>query len=186
MTDRDDEAGDDEAPSRRQVARKARRDAGEDSAKLARELMQLSDSAVSRLGLDEDLQGEVDRARRVTATIARRRAERSLAGALRRVDLEALSAKLANVRATGVGNPARFHLAERWRARLLDEDGAADAFHASFPDDDHPALLRMLDAARRERTTGKPPGAARALFRHVVSVLDAAERNRDIEASETD
>lgn len=173
---------DEEVESRRSASRRARRDAGADSSKLARELMQLPATSLAKLGLDEELRAVVEAARRITAQVARRRAERSLAGALRRVDLDALAAKLTNVRATGVGNPQRFHLAERWRMRLLDETGAPDAFAAAHPAADHPLLLRLLDAAHRERAVGKPPGAGRALFRHIIAVLDGAERDRELAA----
>lgn len=172
MSDSDDE----EAPeSRRTIARRARRDAGVDSAKLANELMKLPASSLGKLGLDEDLRIDVDRARAITAPIARRRAERSLAGSLRRVDLVALATRLENVRTTGVGDPRQRYLAEQWRTRLLDEEGALAAFSATFPTADHGAVSRQIEAARKERTSGKPPGAGRALFRMVTAALEAAE-----------
>lgn len=168
---------DDDGDSRRQVARRARRDAGVDSARLAHALMKLPASALGKLGLDEDLRVDVVRARAITAQIARRRAERSLAGALRRVDLEALEARLESVRATGLGDPRRLHQGERWRTRLLDEEGGLAAFVATYAAVviDAEALARQIAAARNERTTGKPPGAGRALFRQIAAVLDSAE-----------
>jgi ribosome-associated protein len=171
MSDSDEE---EVAESRRTIARRARRDAGVDSAKLANELMKLPASSLGKLGLDEDLRVDVDRARAVTATIARRRAERSLAGALRRVDLVALATRLENVRTTGVGDPRQLYQAERWRTRLLDEEGALAAFGEAFPTADHGAVARQIEAARKERSSGKPPGAGRALFRMVSAALDAA------------
>lgn len=165
---------DDEEPSRRQVARKGQRELGANSARLANALMKLPPSALSKLGLDESLRDAVVRARAVTAQVARRRAERSLAGALRRVDLEELARRLDNVRATGLGEPQRLHQAERWRTRLLEEEGGPEAFRAAFPTANLLPLPRLLEAARSERATGKPPGAARALFRHISAVLEAA------------
>jgi ribosomal 50S subunit-associated protein YjgA (DUF615 family) len=53
------------------------------------------------------------------------------------------------------------------------EEGVAGA--AEFPGGCDDALVRLIDAARRERDTGRPPGAARALFRHVIEVLKAAQ-----------
>lgn len=166
---------DDEAPDRRQVARRAVRDAGAASAKLAQALLALPASAIAKLELDEDLHDEVVRARAVTSPIARRRAERTLAGQLRHVDLAALAARLDNVRSTGVADPRRFHLAERWRTRLIEEPAATAAFEAAFPDADHARLAAMVAAARSERDLGKPPGAGRALFRHVDAVLASAD-----------
>jgi ribosome-associated protein len=112
----------------------------------------------------------VDRARAVTSQIARRRAERALAGDLRRVDLDDLETRLANVQATGTAEPRLFHLAEHWRTRLIEEGIAAAA---TFPGGAQEPLPTLIHQARRERDTGKPPGAARALFRHVLAVLKA-------------
>lgn len=166
---------DDDGPDRRQLARRAVRDAGVTSAKLAQVLLALPASALPKLELDEDLHDEVVRARAVTSLIARRRAERTLAGQLRHVDLVALAAKIESVRTTGVADPRRFHLAERWRTRLIEEPEAPAAFAAAFPTADHSRLAAMVAAARSERTLGKPPGAGRALFRHVDAVLSAAD-----------
>ena len=76
------------------MARRAQRAAGDRSARLAHALMKLPASALGALGLDEDLREAVNRARAVTANVARRRAERTLAGELRRVDLIDLEGRL--------------------------------------------------------------------------------------------
>lgn len=164
----------DDGESRRQVARRAQREAGHRSARLAHELMTLQASALAKLDLDEDLRDLVDRARAVKAHIARRRAERGLAGELRRLDLADLEAKVANVQATGTADPQRFHLAERWRARMIDEGVAA---LAEWPGGAKEPLPRLIEEAQRERATGKPPGAARALFRHIAAVLNAQRKD---------
>jgi ribosome-associated protein len=161
---------DDRDESRRQIARRQQRNAGDRSARLANALMKLPGSALGKLGLDEDLRASVDRARAVTAHIARRRAERTLAGDLRRIDLVALAARLAQVQTTGAAEPQQLHRVEQWRARLI-EGGLAAA--AEFPGGVAEPLPQLIASAQRERTTGKPPGAARALFRHIAAVLKA-------------
>ena len=176
----------DDGDNRRQAARRARRDAGDASARLASQLMQLPASSLAKLDLDEDLRAEVARARAVTAMSARRRAERTLAGALRRVDLDELAKQLDNLRTTGVADVRRLHVAERWRTRLLDDDGAVEAFRAELRPETHETLPRLVAEARRERTTGRPPGAARALFRHITAALDAAAKQAAAAADEGD
>jgi ribosome-associated protein len=165
MADRDDR-GD----SRRQIARRQQRKAGDRSARLANALMKLQVSALGKLGLDEELCASVDRARAVTAHVARRRAERTLAGDLRRIDLVALDARLAQVQTAGAAEPQQFQLAEQWRARMIEEGLAAAA---EFPGGVTEPLAQLIASAQRERVTGKPPGAARALFRHIVAALKA-------------
>ncbi len=165
---------DDDEESRRQIARRRVRAAGDHSARLAKALMEAPASAVAKLELDDELREVVDRARGVTSHIARRRAERGLAGALRGVDdLGDLAARLATIQETGMAAPRLFQLAERWRARLIEEGEAAAA---EFPGGPSPELTVLIEKARRERDIGKPPGAARALFRHVIAALEAAQR----------
>jgi ribosome-associated protein len=136
-------------------------------------MMELPESTLGKLDLDDELRALVDRARAVTSHQARRRAERSLAGDLRRAELGDLEERIAAVQATGAAQPRLFKLAESWRTRLLEEgpDAAAE-----LPGGVTPALVTLVENARRERITGKPPGAARALFRHVFALLDAAHR----------
>src|ERR1044071_7864932 len=100
MADRDDRG-----ESRRQIARRQQRKAGDRSARLPHALMKLPGAALGKLGLDEDLRASVDRARAVTAHVARRRAERTLAGDLRRSDLVALDARLAQLQKIGRAEP---------------------------------------------------------------------------------
>lgn len=152
----------------RQIARSKTKRAGDRTAKIARTLMELKDSALAKLPLDDDLRADVARARAVTSHIARRRAERSLAGELRRYDVAEVDEQLAKLDDGGAADARQFHLAEQWRARLIAEGVAAAAELPGGHDDE---LGRLIHAAQRERDTGKPPGAARALFRYVVDRL---------------
>ncbi len=138
--------------------------------------MRLSAAAVKKLELDEGLREALERARAVTPHVARRRAERTLAGELRRYDLVELDAQLAKVHEAGNTDARQLHVAEQWRARMIEEGVAAAA---SFPGGADEPLSRLIDAAKRERASGRPPGAARALFRHIVEVLKAQRPEAD-------
>src|SRR5437868_650356 len=162
MATRDDDR------SARQIARGKQRKAGDRSARLANALMKLSAPAVKKLEIEEDLREALDRARMVTSMIARRRAERTLAGELRRFDLVELAEQLARVHESANADTRPLRAAEQWRARMLDEGPAAIA---AFPGGGDEQLPRLIDAAQRERATGRPPGAARSLFRHLVTLL---------------
>jgi ribosome-associated protein len=159
----------DDERSARQIRSRQRRDAGEDSAQLARALMKLSPQTVKKVVLDEALQESVLRAQAITSQNARRRAERTLAGDLRRHDTDELQDRLQKVQETGTADTELFHQAERWRDRLIAEDAALTEFPGRTDDE----LPRLIDAARRERDTKKPPGAGRKLFRYVVEALRA-------------
>jgi ribosome-associated protein len=163
-------ARDDDDKTARQVARSKQRRAGDRSARLANELMKLPGPALKKLAVDDELREAIDRARTVTSHIARRRAERSLAGELRRFELGEIETALAAVAESAGANVRQFHLAEQWRAKLIEEGVAA---LAAFPAPTDAELPRLVDAAQRERATGRPPGAARALFRHIAKLLQA-------------
>lgn len=154
----------------RQISRQRTRAAGDRSAKLAAALMKLAEPALKKLELEDELREAIDRARTVSSHIARRRAERTLAGELRGYDLVELEAKLAALSEGGAADARKFQLVEQWRARLIEEGAAAAAELPGGAEDAE--LPRLIDAARRERDTGKPPGAARALFRHVARMLE--------------
>lgn len=126
----------------------------------------MKDSTLAKLELDEELRGAVDDARAIVSPPARRRAERALAGELRNYELADIASKIANVESTGATDTAQFHLAERWRTRLV-EDDAALAEWVGNPGE----LAALVANARRERDTGRPAGAKRALFRHIMATL---------------
>ena len=130
--------------------------------------MNLKDAQLAKLDVDDELREEIVTARRVSSHIARRRAERTLAGELRHVDLAVLEDKLEKLEQGDAGDVRLFHQAEAWRARLIEEGIAAAAELPGGYDDELP---RLIDAAQRERDTGRPPGAARALFRYVMARL---------------
>jgi ribosome-associated protein len=176
-------ARDDDSKTARQIARSKQKRAGDRSAQVANALMKLSDPALKKLEVDDELRESIERARKVIPHIARRRAERTLAGELRRVEIGEVEAALAKVQEHGSGDVRQFHLAEQWRAKLIEEGIAAAA---SFPVPVDDELPRLVDAARRERDTGRPPGAARALFRHITTLLKAADADKDDAAEPID
>ncbi len=163
--------------SQRQRSQRLKREAGNRSGRLARTLMQLTDAAVERLDIDDELREAVNRARSVSSNVARRREERRLAGVLRTGDLGALEAELSSHEASGRADARLFKLAEAWRARLIDEGPPAlEALQAELAGLAHERWTKLIEDAQAERVRGKPKGAATALFREVMSALRARER----------
>jgi ribosome-associated protein len=176
---------DDDSRTARQISRGRTKKAGDRSATLARQLMKLAAPAVKKLELDDELREELVEARKISSPIARRRAERALAGALRRHDLIALADQLAKIE-RGDSDVHQFHLAEQWRARLIGEPAGLAAFTADFPGSADERWPRLIDAARRERDTGRPPGAGRALFREVIAALKDAQAPAEPDDADAD
>ena len=160
----------DDERSARQIAREAQRIAGDRSSRLAAVLMKLPAAAMKALAIDEDLREAIARARAVTSLHARRRAERALAGDLRRFDLGEVEDQLARAQSKGHSEAQQLHVAEEWRTRLIEGGTAATQ---AFPGGVDAELARLIEAARRERDLGTRRGAARALFRAVKARLDS-------------
>ena len=169
--------------SDREVSRGRRKREGDKSADLARQLMLLKEPLIKKLVLDQDLRAEIDKARRITAPVARRRAERTLAGDLRRWDLLDLAEKMSKVHEANNIDTRMLHDAEEMRARLIEEGPEAAKDLPGGIDDE---LIRLIQAARRERDTGKPPGAARKVFRFVMERMKTAAEATDEDAADDD
>ena len=164
----------DDAPeSRRQIARRETRKAGDRSADLAKKLMLITDAQLGKLDLDEELTHRIAQARRITALVARRREERALAGYLRGFDLVAIATRVQNVETNGVADVRAFQQIEVWRDQLIADNAAIVEVVAQLPSVTAAALAPLIANARRERATSKPPGAARALFRYLIHAQKA-------------
>ncbi len=172
MANSDDDSGEDLSDhSRRQLVKRDQRIKGDASARVAHTLMALPASSIPKLELEEDLLEALTRARKITSMIARRREERAVSAALRRIDIPALEARMQSVAANGVADLRLFQAAEAWRERLIADAGALALFRKQFPPAVRLNLEMLITNAQRERTTGKPPGAARALFRSVIAAM---------------
>lgn len=155
--------------------REEKREVGQRSQKLARELMNLLDAKLAEVRLDDVVREEVEASRRHTAPAARRREERRLGGVLREFDMDDIEAALHEATADQRAEAARFKRTERWRTRLVeDDDGAAAlATELGVPLDE--AFVQAIDDARHERATGRPKGAGKKLFKLLRGLLDALE-----------
>ncbi|GEM_PF-1257138 len=175
---------DDEGKSARQLSRSQMRRTGDRSARIAMMLMKMSVPSLKKLELEERAQESLERARQVKTHIARRRAERTLAGDLRKFveDLAELETQIEKIE-EGSSDAEAFHLAEQWRTRLLE---GGPKMLETFPGGASEELPRLIEAAKREKEIGKPPGAGRALFRSVVEAIKVHQRALVLAAAETD
>jgi ribosome-associated protein len=159
------------APSRTELRREAL-----DVLVLAERLLELSPAARERLELGEAVQREVGVALSIQSHGARKRQVQFLAKQLRR-DEHSLAAVRAAVEAsndTRRRDAAELHRIERWRDRLLDEgDAAIDALLAEHAANglDRQQLRNLARQATAERAAGKPPAAARQLFKLLREAL---------------
>lgn len=129
------------------------------------ELVKLSSERLARLELPDALRAAVLEARRISSHGALRRQMQYIGRLMREVDAAPIVAQLAELRGESAEAKAAFHALERWRERLLADDGALTDWLARHPGGDAQALRQLIRNARREAAEGKPPRASRALFR---------------------
>jgi ribosome-associated protein len=142
---------------------------------LGSELVELNEQQLAAIDLPERLLDAVMEARRVTKFEAKRRQLQYIGKLMRHVDPEPIRSRIAAWKSVSTAHTARLHLIERWRARLLDDDGAMTALLNDYPQADAARLRVLVRNAGRERDAGQPPKSFRELFR----VLNETIEERD-------
>jgi ribosome-associated protein len=134
--------------------------------KLASTLIGLSTARLEQLPLDSALRDAIEDARRIRSNVARKRQMQYVAKLMRRIDLEPVIAGLEVFENEARHLAARQHRTEAWRDHLLTSgDTAMGELMEQRRDADGQAIRQLLRNAQREAAAGKPPAAARSLFR---------------------
>ena len=140
---------------------------------LAESLVELSASELDRVPMPEHLREAVLDARRMTAHGALARQRQYLGRLMRDIDPEPIREALEEIRARSRTHVAQFHRVERWRDRLLAEgDAALGELLAEHPEADAQHLRSLMREAVKEQKLGKPPQAARRLFRDLRALFE--------------
>lgn len=135
--------------------------------KLGEELIALTSKQLDTLPLPEELRIAIDAAQKMTKHRALYRQRQYIGKVMRRHDPQPIQAALDQMRHPERQANARFHKVEGWRDRLAVAPDQTTDFIAQFPTVDRQQLGQKVRAASKERSTGKPVGAARALFRFI-------------------
>jgi ribosome-associated protein len=161
MTAEDDFETANERPNKSLLKREA-----EDLKRLGDQLVDMAPSELARIPLPENLRDAIELARRISAHGGAARQRQLIGKLLRKNDVTEIRAAL-DAKALEERLQAReFHRIETWRNRLLSEgDTAVDALLASTPQLDAGRLRSLVGTARHEAARGRPPAAARELFR---------------------
>ncbi len=167
---------DDEASTNDRFTRRAARDAEAAAAEaLADRVLKAREDHYRVLPLDDDVRAEFDTGRGLKRGSAQRRQARYCARMLIGVERAPIAAALDRAEAGQALEVEVLHAAERWRCRLLDDDGALTRFVDAHPQVDRQRLAQLVRAARRERDQGKAPAASRALFKLLRPLLETAD-----------
>lgn len=163
VTEHDDNngAGETERPSRSHLKREA-----EARQKLGERLSELPDKLLAELELPAELLASLKRIRSMRRGGGLRRERQRIGALMRKLDVAPIERLLARMESEKIANAKAFHELERWREALLDGDEAAfqrlaDATDANTVNEARQLVLH----AEQEAIRGRPPAAARALFR---------------------
>ena len=171
MTDFDDLPVDDdeEQPkSRSQIKREM-----EALQELGTKLVELNDSQLEQLPLNDRLHKAIVEARGMKHREGRRRQLQFIGKLMRKADHEAIEAQYQRFAEKDRQGVQRQHLVERWRDRILSEgDAALNAFFSDYPQADRQQLRQLMRGAQKEQSQNKPPAHARKLFRYIRELLE--------------
>jgi ribosome-associated protein len=168
MIDEPDESS--ESPSKSELKRQSRelQDLGE-------ELVRLPAPELAAIEMPDELREAVETARRITAHGARVRQRLYIGKLLRHTDVEPIRQALAHRAERDRLRVRQEHGVEEWRTRLLaDEPAAWTELGTRIAATELAELRSLARQARAENHGGRPPAAARKLFRRLRELLAPA------------
>jgi ribosome-associated protein len=149
---------------------------------LASRLIGLSPALLAQVPLDETSLAAIGEARRIRSNVARKRQLQFVAKLLRRGDPDPIWQALEAMGADARQLSGRQHRAEAWRDRLVETgDPAVGELLRRRQDADAQLMRQHIRRARQEADAGKPPAAARVLFR-LLREMDEVEPLPPIES----
>jgi len=136
-------------------------------------LVELPESQLLEMSLEERLREAVIDARRITSHEARRRQMQYIGRLMREIDPAPIRARLEALSSGSAQSAARHRRLEAWRERLLADDGALTAFATEHPGADFQALRVLIRNSRKQLEQGNRVRAYRELFRLIKQCSEA-------------
>lgn len=132
---------------------------------LGTQLVELSPEQLASMHLPDGLSAAVREAQRIASHEGRRRQMQYIGKLMRVLEAEPIREQLARWTGQSREQAARHQVLERWRERLLADDGLLTEYAQEHPAADLQALRALIRNARRESIESRPPRAYRELFR---------------------
>src|SRR5712671_1820132 len=128
---------------------------------LGARLVDLPESQIAELPMEERLREAVLEAKRITSHEAKRRQMQYVGRLMREIDPAPLRERLEAMTGHSAQAAAQHRRLEAWRERLLADDEALTAFAAEHPGADIQAVRTLIRNARKEQKEARPPRAFR-------------------------
>ena len=143
-------------------------------------MIALPDSEFDALPLPENLRDAVLLARRITAHGGLYRQKQYIGKLMRKIDAEPIRAALNSRQNRERVATLRFRRLEQWRDRVILEGRSAVEHFAADCGGIEPALqsqlIELAERAAWEQREGRPPAAARELFRKLREAMQESEQ----------
>ncbi|MFZ4554299.1 MAG: DUF615 domain-containing protein [Betaproteobacteria bacterium] len=140
---------------------------------LGETLLGLKPERLRALNLAPDLYEALIEGQKMSSREALRRHKQFIGRLMRDIDAAEIRRQLGADRDAARRAALAFQQVEQWRDRLLESPAGLGEFMRAHPTADADALARLLGEAHTETAHGKPPRAARALFRALNAVIMA-------------
>lgn len=155
-----------EGPSKTQIKREMKA-----LQEMGAKILSLNAEQIKQLPLSDEMLSAIDESRRIRSHEAQRRHLQYVGKIMRREDTEAIAEKIALFDTTSEAYNRQFHMLEHWRDRLIAEgDDALNALIAEKPETDRQMMRQLIRTAQKELKNGKPPAAARKIFRSLRDI----------------
>jgi ribosome-associated protein len=139
---------------------------------LGEALVKLNKSALSQIPLSDDLRNAIEEAQRLPQRGALKRQLQYIGKLMRQSDVEPIRDAYEKVTNSYREDVEHHHILEQWRDRLLTEgDAALEQLLIEHAEVDRQHLRQLIRSAKQEASRGKPPRAARELFRYLRQIL---------------
>lgn len=146
--------------------------AAEQQQQLGEQLVSLAEGKLAKIPLDEELLDAILLAQRIRNTREGYRRQLQLIGKMmRNRDTGPIQQALSELENAHHAQNAAFHQLEKYRDQILAQgDNAIQQFIDSYPHADRQKLRQLYRQANKQSQQGKPPTAARELFKYLREV----------------
>ena len=140
---------------------------------LSQELAELPPTQLKALELPDILYKSLTEASGMPHKSARKRLLKFITGQLNKIDIDPYLERLARMKSQSAHAVREHHIAERWRARLINDGNTAlTELLNDHPHADRQQLRQLIRNAQKETELAKPPKSSRLLYRYLKVLLN--------------
>ena len=100
---------------------------------------------------------------------------------MREIDVAPIVEQMEKWEGKNTAENAYFHNLERWRARLIEDEGALSEFIQQYPNVDSQQIRTLIRNARREASANKPPKSSRELFKLLREITGEPQSSNEVD-----